>query len=76
MVEQYQMKEIIIDHHFIGEESITADFTYNKQDYSVTFHKSDLEVLNMWVLKEGTSLPANLSDELIHALREEVQQRM
>ena len=44
---------------------VTADFTHQNQDYSITFKKADLEIMNAWVFKEGTLLPAELSDQLI-----------
>lgn len=71
-MESYEIKHMIIDDGFDGEEAVTADFTHNNKDYSITFKKSDLEILNTWVFEEHTSLPANLSDQLIESIREEV----
>lgn len=70
------MKHMIIDDEFYGEERVTADFTYNHHDYSITFKKEDLEILNAWIFEDGYSLPANLSDEIIEAIREDVKKRI
>ncbi|WP_227936506.1 hypothetical protein [Alkalihalobacillus deserti] len=75
-MERYQIREMIIDDHFDGEESVTAEFSHNHNDYSVTFHKADLEIINTWILKDGTSLPANLSDSLIESIRDEVKKKI
>jgi len=67
---------MIIDDEFDGEEYVTADFTHQNQDYSITFKKADLEIMNTWVFKEGISLPADLSDHMIDLIREEVKTRI
>jgi hypothetical protein len=67
---------MIIDDGFDGEETVTTNFTHNNQDYSVTFKKGDLELINSWVFKDDTSLPANLSENVIEALREDVKKRI
>jgi hypothetical protein len=72
----YEINNMIIDDEFKGEEYVTADFTYNHKGYSVTFKKSDLEIMNAWVFEEGISLPANLSDTIIESIREEVKKRI
>lgn len=72
----YEIKNMIIDDDFDGLESVTADFTHNQKDYSITFNKSDLEILNMWVFEKDTSLPANLSENLIESIREDVKKRI
>lgn len=71
----YEITHVIIDNQ-IGEEYVTTDFTYENKDYSVTFKKSDLEVINSWLLVNQTSLPADLSPELIDALRDDVKKRV
>ncbi|RXI96625.1 hypothetical protein DS745_23275 [Anaerobacillus alkaliphilus] len=68
----YEIKHMIIDEQY-DEEHVTANFTFNNQEYSVTFQKSDLEIINAWRLEENTSLPANLSGELIDTLRKDVK---
>lgn len=72
----YTMNNMIIDDEFDGEEYVTADFTHQNQDYSITFKKADLEIMNTWVFKEGISLPADLSDHMIELIREEVKTRI
>jgi hypothetical protein len=44
--------------------------------YSITFNKGDLEILNTWLFEDGTSYPANLPNELIESIREEVKRSM
>ena len=72
----YQINNMIIDDEFDGEEYVTADFTHQNQNYSITFKKADLEIMNTWVFKEGMSLPADLSDHMIELIREEVKTRI
>lgn len=75
-MKSYEIKHMIIDDEFHGEESVTADFTYNHKDYSITFKKADLEMINSWVFEEDTSIPADLSDSMIESIREEVKKRI
>lgn len=75
-MEPYEIKHLIIDDDFYGEESVTADFTLNHKDYSITFKKSDLEILNTWIFEGDSSKPANLSDNLIESIREEVKNKI
>ncbi|MFD2682408.1 hypothetical protein [Bacillus seohaeanensis] len=72
----YQINNMIIDDGFDGEETVTADFTQNNKDYSITFNKADLEILNSWVFENETSLPANLSDDMVESIREAVRKRI
>ena len=72
----YQINNMIIDDEFDGEEFVTTDFAYQNRDYSITFKKADLEIMNTWVFKDGTSLPANLSDHIIELIREDVKKRI
>jgi hypothetical protein len=72
----YQINNMIIDDEFDGEEFVTTDFAYQNKDYSITFKKADLEIMNTWVFKDGTSLPANLSDHIIELIREDVKKRI
>ena len=67
---------MIIDDDFDSEEYVTAQFTQNQLDYSITFKKADLEIINSWVFKDGSSLPANLSDDLVEAIRDEVKEKI
>jgi hypothetical protein len=72
----YQINNMIIDDEFDGEEFVTTDFAYQNKDYSITFKKADLEIINTWVFIDGTSLPANLSDNIIELIREDVKKRI
>ncbi|MEH7013320.1 hypothetical protein V7087_21335 [Neobacillus niacini] len=72
----YEITNMIIDDDFDSEEYVTAEFTHDQMNYSITFNKADLEIINSWVFKDGTSLPANLSDTLIESIREDVKKRM
>ena len=72
----YQINNMIIDDEFDGEEFVTTDFAYQNKDYSITFKKADLEIMNTWIFKDGTSLPANLSDNIIELIREDVKKRI
>ena len=75
-MKSYQINNMIIDDEFDGEEFVTTDFAYQNKDYSITFKKADLEIMNAWVFKDGTSLPANLSDHIIELIREDVRKRI
>lgn len=72
----YKMTNMIIDDDFAVEEYVTAEFTQNSKNYSITFKKADLEIINTWVFEGGTSFPADLSDEIIESIREEVKIRI
>jgi hypothetical protein len=75
-VKRYEITNMIIDDDFDSEEYVTAEFTHNQTNYSITFKKADLEIINAWIYKDGTSLPANLSDSLIESIREDVKNRI
>ncbi len=72
----YEITNMIIDDDFDTEEYVTVEFNYNHQVYSITFKKADLEIINTWIYKEGSSLPANLSDHLIESIRDEVKKKI
>ncbi|WP_257535577.1 hypothetical protein [Mesobacillus foraminis] len=72
----YEITEMIIDDDFYGQETVTAHFTYKQENYSITFNKGDLEVLNAWVLKKDASLPANLSNIPIGWIRKAVDKEI
>lgn len=72
----YEISNMIVDKEAYDQEEVTADFTYQNQDYSITFKKGDLEVVNAWVFKAGNSLPANLSENIIELIREDVKNRL
>lgn len=75
-MELYEITNMIIDDDFDSEEYVTAEFNHNQMNYSITFKKADLEIINAWVFKDGTSLPANLSDSLIESIRDDIKERM
>ena len=72
----YEIKNMIVDDEFDGEESVTADFTHNDKEYSITFKKEDLEIINTWVFEDGSSLPANLSGTIIELIREDIKKKI
>lgn len=72
----YEMKNLIIDDESNGDEHVTVDFSHQNEDYSITFNKSDLEMVNAWVFKEETSLPANLTDDVIEMIREDIKKKI
>ena len=74
-MKDFEITHMIIDDQ-IGEEYVTADFTYSQKDYSITFKKADLEMINSWVFEGSSSLPANLSEEMIEALRMEIKKEI
>jgi hypothetical protein len=75
-VKPYEIVNMIIDNEGYDQEEVTADFTFQGQDYSITFTKGDLELVNAWVFKDGTSLPANLSEDMIDRIREDVKNKI
>jgi hypothetical protein len=76
IVKPYEINNMIIDDEFDGEEFVTTDFTHQNKEYSITFKKTDLEIINTWVFKDGMSLPANLADNIIELIREDVKKRI
>lgn len=72
----YDINHLIIDEDFASEEYVTVDFTHNHKEYSITFKKADLEIMNSWVFEDGTSLPADLPVDLIESIREDVKKRI
>ncbi|MBZ5748886.1 MULTISPECIES: hypothetical protein [Metabacillus] len=75
-MDPYEIKHMIIDDQFDGEEFVTADFTHNHRDYSITFKKADLEIINAWLFVEHTSIPANLSSTLIESIRQDIKNQI
>jgi hypothetical protein len=75
-MKHYEIKNMIIDDDFDSEEYVTVDFTQLKKDYSITFKKADLEIINAWNFKGETILPANLPDDMIETIREDVKKRI
>lgn len=75
-MDPYEITGMIVDDEFDGEEYVTTEFLHKNNTYSITFKKADLEVINAWVFKEGSSLPANLSEEMIELIRDDVKNRI
>lgn len=76
MKPSYEINNMIIDDDFNSEEYVTADFTHQKEEYSITFKKADLEIINAWIFKDGASIPANLSDNIIDLIRQDIKKRI
>ncbi|MED4223955.1 hypothetical protein [Neobacillus cucumis] len=72
----YEITNMIIDDDFAVEEYVTTEFIHQNLNYSITFKKADLEIINCWVFKDGTSLPANVPDEIIESIREDVKKKI
>lgn len=72
----FEVVNMIIDEEAYDQEEVTVDFTYQDQDYSITFTKGDLELVNAWVFKTGTSLPANLSEDMIDRIRKDIKNKI
>jgi hypothetical protein len=75
-VKSYKISNMIIDDDFAVEEYATAEFTHNHKEYIITFKKADLEIINSWLFEDGTSIPANLPQDIIESIREEVKKRI
>lgn len=72
----YEISNMIIDDDFAVEEYVTVDFSKDNKEYSITFKKADLEVMNAWVFENGTSFPADLEENLVESIREDVQRKI
>jgi hypothetical protein len=76
MMEQYEINNMIIDDESNGQEHVTVELSLEEKQYSITFDKSDLEIMNAWLFENGSSVPANLSDQIIESVREEVKKKI
>ncbi|GAE44803.1 hypothetical protein [Mesobacillus boroniphilus] len=66
----YEMTNMIIDDESYGEEHVTVELTFEQQNYIITFKKSDLELVNAWVVVEGDkTLPTSLSEDIMDSLK-------
>ncbi|PLS01893.1 hypothetical protein [Neobacillus cucumis] len=72
----YEITNMIIDDDFAVEEYVTAEFVHENKNYSITFKKTDLEIINCWVFEQGTSLPANIPNEIIESIRDEIKKKI
>ncbi|KAF0820031.1 MULTISPECIES: hypothetical protein [unclassified Cytobacillus] len=75
-MDPYEITGMIVDDEFDGEEYVTTEILHENNTYSITFKKADLEVINAWIFKEGSSLPAKLSEEMIELIRDDVKNRI
>jgi hypothetical protein len=76
LVKSYEITNMIIDDDFAVEEYVTAEFVHESKDYSVTFKKEDLEIINSWVFEAGTSLPANIPEEILESIRNDIKKKI
>ena len=72
----YAIRNMIIDDESYDQEHVSAKITYEEKDYMLTFQKSDLELMNAWVLEGGSSLPANLSEKLIQDIKADISEKI
>ncbi|MBS8263761.1 hypothetical protein DYI25_04800 [Mesobacillus boroniphilus] len=72
----YEMTNMIIDEEAYGEEHVTVELLFEQQNYIITFQKSDLELMNAWVLEDGKTLPANLSKGLMDSIKEDIKKKI
>ena len=75
-MKSYEMTNLIIDDESYGEEHVTVELSIEQQKYMITFQKSDLELMNAWVLKGDKTLPANLSDEIMDSIKEDIKKKI
>ncbi|MDQ0230039.1 hypothetical protein [Metabacillus malikii] len=75
-MESFQILSMVVDEGQYDEQHVTAQVTHDGKEYSVTFDKDDFELINAWIFEKETSLPANLSDEEIEVIRNEVRGRL
>ncbi|RSD28723.1 hypothetical protein [Mesobacillus subterraneus] len=75
-MKEYTIQNMIIDVESYDEEHVTVEFTYEDDQYIITFQKSDLELMNAWILQDGSSLPANLPHNVIDGLREDIKKKI
>lgn len=75
-MEQYEIINMIIDDESNGQEHVTVELSLEEKQYSITFDKSDLEIMNAWLFENGSSVPANLSEQIIESIREEVKKKI
>ncbi|MBT2659272.1 hypothetical protein J7E81_29505 [Bacillus sp. ISL-18] len=75
-MKSFEITNMIIDDDFAVEEYVTAEFIHENKEYSVTFKKADLEIINSWVFEDGTSLPVNIPEEIIELIRNNIKKRI
>ncbi|MCM3572438.1 hypothetical protein M3172_04505 [Mesobacillus subterraneus] len=75
-MKSYEVTNMIIDEESYGEEHVTVELTIEQQNYIVTFQKSDLELMNAWIVEDDTTLPANLSEDLMDSIKEDISKKI
>jgi hypothetical protein len=75
-MKSYEVTNMIIDDESYGEEHVTVEMTLEQQNYIITFQKSDLELMNAWSVKDGTTLPADLSTDLLDSIKEDIKKKI
>ncbi|MBT2642265.1 hypothetical protein J7I80_08510 [Bacillus sp. ISL-41] len=75
-MKSYEMTNIIIDDESYGEEHVTVELTIEQQNYIITFQKSDLELMNAWIVEDDTTLPANLSEDMMASIKEGIKKKI
>ncbi|UYZ23875.1 hypothetical protein [Mesobacillus jeotgali] len=75
-MKSYEVTNMIIDEESYGEEHVTVELTIEQQNYIVTFQKSDLELMNAWIVEDDTTLPANLSEDLMDSIKEDISNKI
>lgn len=72
----YHITNMIIDDDFATEEYVTVQFHHNYKNYSITFRKADLEIMNSWVFEDESSFPTDLPEELVESIREDIKKQI
>ena len=72
----FEVTNMIIDEESYGEEHVTVELTIEQQNYIITFQKSDLELMNAWIVEDDTTLPTNLSEELMDSIKEDISKKI
>ncbi|NKE03874.1 MULTISPECIES: hypothetical protein [Mesobacillus] len=75
-MKSYEVTNLIIDEETYGEEHITVEMTVEQENYIITFQKSDLELINAWRVEDGTTLPADLSENLLDSIKEDIKKKI
>jgi hypothetical protein len=72
----YQITNMIIDDDFATEEYVTVQFQHNYKNYSITFRKADLEIMNSWIFEDESSFPTDLPEALVESIREDIKKQI
>ncbi|WP_079508692.1 hypothetical protein [Mesobacillus jeotgali] len=75
-MKDYSIENLIVDDEAYDQEHVTAEITFEEKMYMLTFQKSDLELMNAWLLKDGSSIPANLSESVIQEIKEDISKKI